>query len=82
MLSGNNFHILSAMLEQADVIQRSGGDEKVARACGVSIDALRKWREQGRVPSKHWPTISKLAGMPLGDVAAARLEVLGRKRAA
>ena len=64
------------MLEQVDVIQQAGGDKRVAKACGVSLDALRKWREAGRVPSKHWPLLSKLAGIPLGDIAEARLKRL------
>lgn len=68
--------MLPAMLEQVDVIQRAGGDAKVAKACGVSLDALRKWREIGRVPSKHWPLLSKLARVPLAEIAEARLERL------
>lgn len=65
-----------------DLIQRAGGDEKVAKACDVSVDALRKWREAGRIPPKHWPTVSRLSGLPLSDVAVARLTVVGRRKAA
>lgn len=58
-----------------DIIERAGGDEKVAKVCDVSLDAIRKWREAGRVPPKHWPTVAQLSGTSLDVVAAARLGV-------
>lgn len=67
------------MVDGHDLIQRAGGDEKVAKACDVSVDAIRKWREAGRIPPKHWPTVAKLAGAALADVAVARLFVTGRQ---
>lgn len=61
------------MSQDSDLIERAGGDDKVAKACGISADALRKWREMGRVPPRHWPTIARLAGLPMDDVAGAKL---------
>lgn len=58
-----------------DIIQRAGGDESVAAACGISTDALRKWRELGRVPPKHWSMMAELADAPLDEVAAARFAI-------
>lgn len=65
------------MTHQGDLIHRAGGDEKVANACGVTPDALRKWREAGRVPAKHWSIVAALAGATLDEVAAAKLKPAG-----
>jgi transcriptional regulator with XRE-family HTH domain len=42
-----------------------GVNAKVAKACGVSIQAVGQWRKNGRVAKKHLPTIAGLLGKPL-----------------
>lgn len=68
------------MVDDQDLIHLAGGDEKLAKACGVSVDALRKWREIRRIPPKHWSTVAKMAGVPLADVAVARLPTTPRRQ--
>ena len=62
------------MAHPSELISRAGGDETVAKACGVTPDALRKWREIGRVPPKHWSVVASLASATLDEVAAASLK--------
>jgi transcriptional regulator with XRE-family HTH domain len=42
-----------------------GVNARVAKACGVSIQAVGQWRKNGRVAKKHLPTIAGLLGKPL-----------------
>lgn len=37
------------------VIDAHGGLDAIAAKCGVSPDAVYKWRQSGRIPPKHWP---------------------------
>jgi carbamoyl-phosphate synthase small subunit len=53
----------------AELLDRAGGPDHVASLCGVSPDAVRKWRERGAVPGRHWHALAQAAGMALGDVA-------------
>lgn len=39
-----------------------GGADKVQAFCMIKPDALRKWREKGFVPPKHWGNAIDLSG--------------------
>lgn len=56
-----------------DIIQRAGGDAAVAEALSISHGALRKWREKGRIPPKHWQSMAYMAKTRLDVVASAIL---------
>ncbi|HET6182514.1 MAG TPA: glutamine-hydrolyzing carbamoyl-phosphate synthase small subunit [Acetobacteraceae bacterium] len=52
-----------------DVIERLGGAEQAARLTGVGTEAVRKWRQAGVVPAKHWPVIIAATGLTLADLS-------------
>jgi len=58
----------------ADLIEKAGGSEAVSSGCKVSTDALRKWREAGAVPAKHWPWFAATLGWSLDRVMKAAVE--------
>lgn len=41
----------------SDAIYAVGGAAKACQICGVSLDAVRKWREKGCIPPKNWPSM-------------------------
>lgn len=47
------------------MVARLGGRERVARACDITPDAVRKWEVIG-IPPKHWPVIVCLTGGEIG----------------
>ncbi len=60
---------MSASIEA--ILARLGGTEAAARLAGVGTEAVRKWRQSGVVPPKHWPalmaaglTLAELRGLP------------------
>ncbi|MBW4023610.1 MAG: glutamine-hydrolyzing carbamoyl-phosphate synthase small subunit [Proteobacteria bacterium] len=55
-------------LDVNDIVQRLGGPEAAARLTHVSAEALRKWKQSGVIPSKHWRTIIAATGLSLGDM--------------
>jgi carbamoyl-phosphate synthase small subunit len=59
-----------AMRTVAELLDRAGGPDQVAALCGVKPDAVRKWRERGAVPGRHWHALAQAAGMALADIAA------------
>jgi carbamoyl-phosphate synthase small subunit len=66
---GNNFPYVNAMpLAVNDIVQRLGGPEAAARLTHVGAEALRKWRQSGVIPSKHWRTIIAATGLSLNDM--------------
>ncbi len=52
-----------------DIIERLGGAEPAARLAGVTTEAVRKWRQAGAVPSRHWPSIIAATGLVLADLS-------------
>ena len=60
---------LPGMRTVADLLDRAGGPDSVAALCGVSPDAVRKWRERGTVPGRHWNVLAEAAGVGLAAVA-------------
>ncbi len=59
------------MINVDDVVARLGGAEEAARLTGVGADAIRKWRQGGTVPAKHWSAIIAATGLTLADFQAA-----------
>ena len=53
-----------------DIIDRLGGAEAAARLTGVSTEAVRKWRQAGIIPSRHWATVIAATGLALTDLRA------------
>jgi carbamoyl-phosphate synthase small subunit len=51
-----------------DIIDRLGGPEAAARLTGVSTEAVRKWRQAGAVPSRHWAAVSAATGLPMDEL--------------
>ena len=52
------------------IIDRLGGADAAARLTGVSTEAVRKWRQAGTIPSRHWATVIAATGLSLGDLQA------------
>ena len=53
------------------IIARLGGATEAARALGVGTEALRKWRQHGAIPPRHWPALIQALDRPLGDIPGA-----------
>src|SRR5580658_10213150 len=51
-----------------DIIDRLGGPEPAARLTGVTTEAVRKWRQAGAVPSRHWAAVSAATGLPMDEL--------------
>jgi carbamoyl-phosphate synthase small subunit len=52
-----------------DIIDRLGGPEAAARLTGVTTEAVRKWRNAGAVPSRHWAAVSAATGLPMHELS-------------
>src|SRR5690349_3011642 len=50
------------------IIERLGGPEAAARLTGVGTEAVRKWRQAGLIPSRHWAAIISATGLGLSDL--------------
>ena len=57
-----------------DIIDRLGGAEAAARRLGVGTEALRKWRQNGNIPTRHWPALIQATGLSLADMPGAPQE--------
>ena len=51
-----------------DIIDRLGGPEAAARLTSVSTEAVRKWRQAGTVPSRHWAAVIAATGFTMDDL--------------
>ncbi len=51
-----------------EIIDRLGGAERAASLTGVTIEAVRKWRQARAIPARHWPVIIKETGLALADI--------------
>ncbi len=56
------------------IIDRLGGPEAAARRLGVGTEALRKWRQNGAIPPRHWPALIGATGLALANCRARRAE--------
>ncbi len=52
-----------------DIIGRLGGATEAARLAGVGAEAIRKWRQSGAIPSRHWPALARAAGLSMAELA-------------
>ena len=50
------------------IIERLGGADTAARLLGVGTEALRKWRHNAAIPTRHWPAIIQATGLSLADL--------------
>src|ERR1700723_1232607 len=53
-----------------DIIDRLGGPELAARLTGVTTEAVRKWRQAGAIPSRHWAAVSAATGLPMDELSS------------
>ncbi len=53
------------------IIDRLGGADAAARRLGVGTEALRKWRQNAAIPSRHWPALIQATGLALDDMPGA-----------
>lgn len=53
------------------IIDRLGGAEAAATLTGVGTEAVRKWRQSGAIPSRHWPAVIAATGLTLADLSDA-----------
>ncbi|HTZ69151.1 MAG TPA: glutamine-hydrolyzing carbamoyl-phosphate synthase small subunit, partial [Acetobacteraceae bacterium] len=56
------------MINVDEIVDRLGGPEEAARRLGVGPDAVRKWRQAGSVPSRHFSAIIAATGLTLADL--------------
>jgi carbamoyl-phosphate synthase small subunit len=52
------------------ILEKLGGIDAAARLTSVSTEAIRKWRQAGSVPSRHWPAVIAATGLAMGDLQA------------
>jgi carbamoyl-phosphate synthase small subunit len=50
------------------IIAALGGAEATARLVGVGTEAVRKWRQAGAVPARHWPAVMAATGFLWRDL--------------
>ena len=62
------------------ILARLGGVEATARLAGIGTEAVRKWRQAGAIPPKHWPALMKtglslteLRGLPPDETSPATM---------
>src|ERR1700689_5309998 len=51
------------------IVERMGGADAAARLTGVGTEAVRKWRQAGAIPSRHWPAVIAATGLTLADLS-------------
>ncbi len=54
-----------------EVIEHLGGPEATARLAGVGTEAVRKWRQAGAIPARHWPALLAATGLAMVDLPGA-----------
>jgi carbamoyl-phosphate synthase small subunit len=52
-----------------DIIDRLGGPQAAAKLTGVGTEAVRKWRQSGAIPARHWPAVIAATGLMLADLS-------------
>src|SRR5579863_6324432 len=72
---GNYFPYFPAMAISVEtIIERLGGAEAAARLTGVGTEAVRKWRQAGSIPSRHWAAVIAATGLTLSDLPGGATE--------
>ncbi len=59
------------MADVDQIIAKLGGADAAARLTGVGTEAIRKWRQSGAIPARHWPSIIQASGLTLADMPGA-----------
>lgn len=57
----------------AELIDRLGGADAAASLTGVTPDAIRKWRNSGAIPPRHWQTVMAATGLGMQDMPGASI---------
>src|ERR1700728_536345 len=69
---GNSFPYILRMRTTVDeIIARLAGATAAATLTGVGTEAVRKWRQTGAIPSRHWPAVIAATGLTLADLSDA-----------
>src|SRR3984957_19632420 len=72
-------HTVPRMTFSVDsVVERLGGAEAAARLTGVGTEAVRKWRQAGTIPSRHWAAVIAATGLTLSDLPGGTAEPAAR----
>ncbi|MDF7673959.1 glutamine-hydrolyzing carbamoyl-phosphate synthase small subunit [Acetobacteraceae bacterium ESL0709] len=50
------------------LIAKAGGVPRIAELTGVGTEAVRKWRQSGAIPTRHWPALLTVPGITLDDL--------------
>ena len=50
------------------IIDRLGGAEAAAQLTRMGTEAVRKWRQSGSIPSRHWAAVIAATGLSLSDL--------------
>ncbi len=50
------------------IIDRLGGADAAARLAGVGTEAVRKWRQAGSIPARHWAAVIAATSLALSDL--------------
>ncbi|QDH13112.1 glutamine-hydrolyzing carbamoyl-phosphate synthase small subunit [Formicincola oecophyllae] len=58
------------MQDVDSIITAAGGAAHVARLAGVGSEAVRKWRQSGAIPAKHWPLFLSFPGVNMAMLTA------------
>ena len=56
------------MISINHIIERMGGADVAAQLTGVGPEAVRKWRQNNAVPSRHWPAVIAATGLTIADL--------------
>jgi len=58
----------------AKLIEKLGGVDAAASLTGVTADAIRKWRNAGAIPPRHWPAVMAATGLSMAELPRGGLE--------
>ena len=58
-----------------EILDRLDGAESAARLMGVGTEAVRKWRQAGAIPAKHWSAVIVATGLTIADLSGAASSV-------
>ncbi|HEY8290209.1 MAG TPA: glutamine-hydrolyzing carbamoyl-phosphate synthase small subunit [Acetobacteraceae bacterium] len=64
-----------------DIIDLLGGADAAARLTGVGTEAVRKWRQAGAIPSRHWAAIIAATSLGLADLQGDAAPLTGEQPA-
>jgi carbamoyl-phosphate synthase small subunit len=57
------------MASVESIIDRLGGADATARLTGVGTEAVRKWRQAGTIPARHWAAVIAATGLSLSELS-------------